>query len=84
RPGPPDQTLDQGSRVRHPEAVVILGGALLQVRPELKIAHRRPSSHGGRNPDRHPRMADETRIDTIGWRTKPGSTTMEDGLAVRS
>src|SRR5579859_3131399 len=29
-------------------------------------------SHGGRNPDRHPRMADETRIDDVGWRTKPG------------
>src|SRR5579859_2151517 len=36
-------------------------------------------SDGGPNPDRHPQMADEPRIDTLGWRTKPGSTPSDGG-----
>src|SRR5579863_8053385 len=31
---------------------------------------------GGRPPDRHPQVADDPRIDTLRWRTTPGSATM--------
>src|SRR5579863_9727058 len=31
-------------------------------------------SGGGRNPDPHPQVADQPRIDPLRWRTNPGST----------
>src|SRR5579859_8203075 len=53
------------------------GGGRPPDRPPWQPAHaNHPPCQGGRNPDPPPQVADEPRIDTLRWRTTPGSTTM--------